>query len=191
MAKRKKSESVTDDVKLSLRKYFEANVRPLRQVLDGFPSSNQRLRTPSVTIYSSRTEFMPMISPMVLKKGVVKDSKAQALWYVGDYDIDLKLDLWCGNKEELDDVYLEVFNALNPKISTMGLELSLPNYYNIRASYLYMGHTEESNNEQDSRMDNWRYTLDVLTTCNAIRTRQEYIIENIEVKDEISETVLI
>lgn len=180
MADRTKNESITEVLIATLKKHIEDTCPSVRQVLESFPEPNLRLNKPSVTIYLPRLDYAPSANPYKALQGDTTNHQADVDWVVGDYEGELKLDLWAGNKEELDDVFDELFNSLNPTICPTGFTLILEEYFNQCATFVYVGH-DRVNNEGASKQDNWRISLDVLTACNAIRSRKEYIIENTEV----------
>lgn len=193
MADNTSNESVTEVVPKVLGTYLKDNVSALREWYDEFPSSNRRMDMPSVSIFAKSPEFKPSAHPHLLNPvdpGDIVNSKANTLWVVGDYDFSLQMDLWAGSKEELDDLYDALFNALNPSITPMGLTLPMEEYYNQLCSYLYVKHSREAS-EIASQTDEWRITFDILATCQVIRNSKEFIIESTELIDEIHTKVLV
>lgn len=191
------NESITEIVPKVLAAYLKLNVPALQQVFDEFPASTQKINMPSVSVFaSSDAKFRPLM-PYVTSQGATGvDNKANVRWAVGIYDFNLQLDLWARNKEERDDVFDSLFNALNPNISPMGLVLPMMEYFNQLCDYLYVGHTFQDS-EVRAQRDEWRVTFNLLVTCKAIRERSEFIIETtqtaaeIEQVGQIDETVVI
>ncbi len=192
------NESIEEIIPKALGEYLLESVQGLREFYDEWPSANTRLKMPSVSIIAKRTEFKPAAVPYKIQVGTVVNNKALVKWVVGEYDIPLQLDIWAGSKEERDDIYDAVFNALNPKISPMGLVLSLDEYFGSLADYLYVGHEKVDDGEKAQR-DEWRVMMNLLVTCKAIRDRKEFIITDtpsaaeIEAEPgyEVSETVVV
>lgn len=180
MADRTKNESITEVLPQILADYLKKECKSLKQTIIGFPEPNLRLRTPCVSVYIPRLDYAPSATPYKALQGETQNNQAQVNWVVGDYEATIKLDLWAANKEELDDVFDQVFNCLNPTICPTGFSLVMEDYFDQCANLVYIGH-DRVNNEQDSKQDNWRITLDVLAACNAIRSRKEYIIGSTEV----------
>jgi len=180
LSDRTKNESITEVLPQTLADFIEENCKSIKQTIIGFPEPNLRLKKPSVSVYIPRLDYAPSARPYKALQGNVASNQAQVDWVVGDYEASIKLDLWAGNKEELDDVFDEIFNCLNPTICPTGFSLVLEDYFNQCANFVYVGH-DRVNNESDSKQDTWRITLDVLVACNAIRSRKEYIIGSTEV----------
>lgn len=191
------NESITEIVPKVLAAYLKLNVQGLVQTFDEFPASTQKINMPSVSVFaSSDAKFRPLM-PYVTSQGATgEDNKANVRWAVGIYDFTLQLDLWARNKEERDDIFDSLFNALNPNISPMGLVLPMAEYFGQLCDYLYVGHTFQDS-EARAQRDEWRVTLNLLVTCKAIRERSEFIIETtqtaaeIEQVGQIDETVVI
>jgi hypothetical protein len=182
------NESITEIVPKVLAAYLKANVQGLKQAFDEFPASTQKIDMPSVSVFaSSDAQFrplMPYVQP--IEDSQITNSKAKVRWVVGIYDFNLQLDLWARNKEERDDVFDSLFNALNPKISPMGLVLPMEEYFNQLCDYLYVGHTFQDS-EVRAQRDEWRVTLNLVVTCKAIRERSEFIIETTQTAAEIEQ----
>lgn len=196
-----KNESISEVVPYQVGKYLKDTVQGLREFYDEFPNASVKLKMPSVSVIASKTDFKPTMVPYYDKDIVPADivaNKANVLWVVGQYDINIQLDIWAGSKEERDDIFDAVFNALNPKISPMGLTLKLDEYYQSLCDYLYVGHSF-ADSAESAEKDEWRATLSLLATCKAIRDRKEFIITDTptpaeieaEPESEISETVVV
>ena len=180
------NESLTEVIPAVLGKYLLEEVSQLKEYYPEFPAANRTMKMPSVSIICQAPEFKPKANVSAVSQGSITNSKAKVVYNVGDYDTKIQLDIWARNKEERDDLYDAVFNALNPKISPMGLSLTMDEYFGSLCDYLYVGHTF-ADSEQRSQTDEWRATLDVLATCNVIRTRKEFIIETYQTPSEIEE----
>lgn len=180
------NESITEIVPKALGKYLKDAVGMIREYYQEFPSTNRRIQTPSVSLISSVSEFRPG-TPYLEQKpeaGTPVNSKANVNWVVGLWDFTLQVDLWAGSKEERDDLFDAVFNALNPEINPMGLNLTLTEYFDQICDYSYVGH-DLADSEEEAQRDEWRITLNILATCKAIRTRKEFIIEDTDTAAEI------
>lgn len=196
------NESITEIVPKALSTYLKANVLGLIEAYDEFPSSNLKIKMPSISIFASSNAEFRSLMPYVEKKAgsaggpVIAANKAKIRWIVGIYDLTLQLDIWTRNKEERDDIFDSLFNALNPKIAPMGLVLKLDEYFNQLCSYEYIGHTMQDSGERADR-DEWRMTVNVLVTCKAVRERSEFIITDtdtaaeIEAQGQIDRTVVV
>ena len=178
------NESFTEAVPKALAAYLKTNVLGLVQAFDEFPAASQKLDMPSVSVFASgNAQFRPLM-PYIGSYGAIVNNKARSLWTVGIYDLTLQIDLWARNKEERDDTFDSLFNALNPNIDPMGLVLKLDEYFNQLCDFLYVGHQFQDSEERAQR-DEWRVTLNLLVTCKAIRERTEFIIVTTPTATEI------
>lgn len=186
MADTTTNESPTEIVPTVLGEYLLKEVSSLREFFPEFPSPNATLRKPCITIFAATNPFEPIVpypkSPV--QPGDIVNSKAPVLWVVGRYDVGLQLDLWTRNKEERDDMFDQLFNALNPNISPMGLVLPMEDYYGQLCEYVYNGH-EINDSEERAQRDEWRMTLNILANFRAIRAKKEYVIEQTQTAAEI------
>ena len=193
MADTTKHESITEAVTKTLANHLDASVERLRQTIIGFPSHSKRLRMPSVSISAPAPQFTPKMNPhkrTAIDTDAIEDHKTDVEWIIGDYDFKLQLDLWCGSKEELDDLFDDLFNALNPEIDPMGVRLNMEEYHGLICDYIYVTHTR-ANSSQSSTKDEWRITLSVMATCNALRVRSEYVIDKTEVYVEAATNIVV
>lgn len=184
-----KNESISEIVPWQLGKYLRDKVGGLKEFYDEFPNASQKFKMPSVSVISTRSDFKPTGVPYKTKpiENVdITDHKAPVLYVVGDYEITIQLDIWAGSKEERDDLFDATFNALNPNISPMGLDLVLAEYFGCRCNYLYVGHAFDDS-EISSQKDEWRATLNIIATCKAIRDRKEFVMETFDLDVQVSE----
>lgn len=182
-------ESITEALPYHLGEYLLAQVPDLKDFLDEWPQSNEDIDMPCVSVTTGPQVFRPL-SPYRIKPSLadIADSKAPVKWVVGIYDIPVQVDVWGRNKEERDDIFDAVFNALNPTISPMGLVLSLPDYHNQLCDLVATGHEHMDTAERSDR-DEWRTMLKLNATCKAIRVREEFVIESTEITVQTLNTV--
>ena len=187
------NESIGEALPYHLGEYLLANVPGLREYLEEWPEPNMQLDMPCVAITLGNPEFRPLapyyIKPTADEVAALDAGETLAVkWVTGIWDFKVSLDIWAQNKEQRDDMFDSIYNALNPRIDPMGLDLVLPNYFNQLCELVFVGHTLADSQEQAQR-DEWRVTLNVLATCKAIRTRQEFIIQTTETQVETFNTV--
>lgn len=178
MADKTDNESITEVVPKALGAYLLGAIRDLKEAYTEFPSANQRLEMPSVSIHVASPEFANLQPYPSGKRGTVPalpaDQKTKIDYVVGMYNFTVQVDLWARSKEERRDLYDLLFNALNPDIVTNGLVLTLEDYFNQLCSYLYVRHNM-ADSEERSQRDEWRVTLELLANCKAIRQKEEFI----------------
>lgn len=182
------NESLTEILPRAIGEWLKSQVPMLKEYFEEWPEPNLQMDMPSAAITLGTPEFRPL-APYYIKPeaGEITDHAATIKWVTGIYDFKIKIDLWAKNKEERDDLFDAVFNALNPNISPMGLVLPLADYFNQLCELVYVGHTLGDTEEQAQRSE-WRMTLDVLGTCKSIRTRKEFVIETTEINAQAFNT---
>lgn len=171
-------ESVTEEIGKRLAAHLKLLVPKLHKVTLEFPEPNEKLDYPCLTIDNGAPEFRA-IAPYTMNELVVKNHMADAIWVVGIYDFKMQLDLWARNKEERDDLFHLLFEALNPNITPMGLSLRLTDYYNVWCRYDLTGH-DFPDSERASQQGEFRAKLDVIANCKAIRAGRSRVMETIE-----------
>ena len=173
-----RNEAITEAVPKALAVHLKKVVPGLLAAYDEFPSNNLSILLPSISIFAStNVKFTPGLPyALELPTDLAEDVHTSRIQYVvGDYDFKLQLDIWAKNKEERDDIFDALFNALNPDINPMGLVLELTEYFGVLCDYVYVGHTMQDSAERSDR-DEWRISLSLLVTCKAIRERTEFIM---------------
>lgn len=181
-------ESITEAIPNQLGEYLVDAVEDLKEFYDEWPQANETLDMPCVSIITLNPEFRPLM-PYYIKPTdpEIAAHKADVKYVVGIYDIPIQLDIWARNKEERDDLFDAVFNALNPTISPMGLVLGLEQYHNQLCDFVMTGH-EHGDSAERSERDEWRTTLKLLATCKAVRIRKDFIIEETELTTQTYDT---
>lgn len=186
MADTTANESITEIVATRLGEHLLSSISSLKDFYPEWPSPNIRLDLPAVTIFNPTPDFQNLSPyPKALPDlGAPVNSQSDIEWVVGLWNFSLQVDLWTKNKESRDDLFDQLFNALNPEIQPMGLRLTMPKYFNQICDYLYIGHTL-GDSESASQTGEWRISLNVEASCKAIRLRKEFIIETFQTPAEI------
>lgn len=185
MADKTDNESITEVVAESLGKYLLDEVTDLETYYPEFPQANRDLRMPSVSIITATSDFRPLSPYRTGKEAdTISNNQTNVTWVVGIWDFSIQVDLWARNKEERDDLFDALFNALNPDITPMGLRIQMEQYYSQIIEFSMNGQ-EFGDSEQASQTDEWRSTINLLATCKAIRTRTEFIITDTPTASEI------
>lgn len=182
------NESISEIVPKKLGQYLLTQVASLKEYYPEFPSPNMTLKNPSVSVFATTSDFRAgaPYKKSPVEPADITDSKATVEYVVGIYDFSIQLDLWTRNKEERDDLFDQLFNALNPNIEPMGLTLVMEEYFDQLCEYTYVGH-EYGDSEERAQRDEWRVTLNLLATCKAIRTKEDFIMEDLQTASEIEQ----
>lgn len=184
-------EHIGESVVKQLGIYLKDEIRYLKKVLDEFPSDNRRLEYPSISIITTDTRFRSMAPYISETTAPDVNHKILVKYVVGFYDIDLQLDLWARNKEERNDIFNLLFNALNPNINPMGVSLQLTDYYDQYCQYDFIGSSIEDNEQQAQRRE-WRIKIDILTNAKALLVKEKYAMTDLtQPEHEISDDVVV
>lgn len=173
-------ESVSEEIEKRLAAHIKALVPRLHKIILEFPEPNQVLDYPCLTIDTGEPKFQAL-QPYEMNDPVLVpvNHSADVKWVVGIYDFKIQLDLWTRNKEERDDIYHLLFEALNPNITPMGLSLRLTDYYNVWCRYDLDGFSFPDA-ERASQQGEFRAKIDLLANCKAIRQNKSRVMETIE-----------
>lgn len=159
----------------NLQTYLKAQIAGLA-VLTEWPTPNQVLTYPSLTIFSGQPQFQPeQAYPLVI---TAPNGQKQVTSNVvcGQYDAHLQLDLWCRSKPEREKLLGQLVAALNPLITPMGLSLQLADYFNIWARY-DMDNYQFVDDEAGVQRQELRAKFDILATCKHVQVRTDYAME--------------
>ena len=159
----------------------------LDEVFYEFPEGNRRLKYPSMSILSGSPTFTNQ-QRYIYDTGTVASNQAEVKYVIGQFELNLQLDLWCRTKEERHDKTQELIEALNSEDRTNGLSLVLEKYHGVIARYDFVGYSFDDE-ESESQRKEWRATLRVLAHCDAITARKQYIIDETEVTVELPDEI--
>lgn len=171
--------SVTEEIGKRLAAHLEASIPSLKKSKLEFPEPNEKLDYPCLTIDIGKADFRALQPYEMEAPGALVDHKAEVKWVVGIYDFPIQLDLWTRNKEERDNIFHLLSEALNPNITPMGLSLRLTDYYNLWCRYDVTGH-DTPDTERASQQGEFRCKIDLLANCKAVRVNKSRIMETIQ-----------
>lgn len=153
---------------------------PTLTVIENWPTANQTLAYPSLSITTGKPEFMNL-QPYLLSKTDPDPSTHQITVkrIVGQYDVAFQLDLWCRNQVERNAYFDLLFAKLNPDVVPMGLRLQLSAYHNQWASFAMTGQ-QYMDDEAAAQRQEWRCKLDLVGSCKAVLANTETAMITIE-----------
>lgn len=172
-------ESVTEEVAKRLAAHLKSAVPKLKSTKLEFPEPNEKLDYPCLTVDMGTVTFRALQPYELENPPAPANHLSEVKWVVGIYDIPIQLDLWTRNKEERDDLFHLLFEALNPNITPMGLSLRLTDYYNLWCRYDVTGH-DTPDTERASQQGEFRVKIDLLANCKAVRLNKSRIMETIQ-----------
>jgi hypothetical protein len=156
-----------------------AKVPALVQVLPEWPEANQLLNMPAATIETQQPLY-ERCAPYLLSLGSVANNQATSLYIVGEYTLQMQLDIWTKYKVQRGALYEAVFQALQPSGSgwrggNAGYTLQLAAYYNEWTNFTLKGY--KFMDQGDSiREKTWRAVLQLEASCRAVGTNTDYVI---------------
>lgn len=184
------SEYAVQAIVNALVAHLKTNVSALRKVYKEWPLPGQVLSMPCISVLTSTSRYIQG-APCKVSQSSIVNHKSDVLYYVGQYETTLQLHLWTPSKTDRAKYFDQVRNALDPDFDEgqNGLILTLDDYHDQLATYLFTGF-DMPTGEQQAQRGEWRVILDVDVYCNAVRESNQAVMENIEVELETSTTEL-
>ena len=154
-----------------------------------FPRPDQGLDTPSISLITANSNLIPL-QPTIAEKTIDGDT-VNATIIMGEYEIDIQLDLWASYKTERAKFFDKIVNVFNRSFAdngTQSLMLTMTEYYNQIAQYELRGH-RIGGDEESSLKGEWRVSIDIsvnfsrLANFNYPRTKSIDIIDQIGSKE--------
>lgn len=162
--------SIVEDLATHLEGELGASISA---VYREWPDANQEMTFPSVSITSGKPRFT-RCAPYLLTTGAVASHQATTTYVIGQYDLDMQLDVWTRYNIQRSQLYELVNQALNP-VDDIGLVLTLSDYYSQIASFLQVD-VDFLGDSQAATVNEWRVMMMLKATCNAVGSRTDYII---------------
>ena len=147
-------------------------------IYDEWPNHNETMALPALSINCTNARFKRSSNPEQLTQGSVVDNIATSTYFIGDYDLNVQLDIWARYKPERATLYRELFDLLQAPLDGSGLIISLPNYFSQKVALTEVGHRLPDSPELSSRQE-WRATLEFEASVNAVVSRDEYIMTEV------------
>lgn len=177
----------------SLQSYLAQAISGLT-VLAEFPDPNQRLKYPSLSIFSGDPQHQAFPPTKVSQTTPDTQGRVVVTQFVGEYDLTMQLDLWCSSKPERDLYIGKVLNAINAqsmdltgKRNPTGLSLQLANYFGEWARYDIDGHSYRDDEQAAERRER-RAKIRLLANVREITQRTYYVMKHVKVQLGVGET---
>lgn len=185
------TEKIITAVVNGLADFMRQNILGLEKVYVDFPHPDQVLKMPCATVFTRPSAFNAL-SPYVKYRAETpnENNEFEVHRVVGNYEMQLQVDLWCQSKFERQDMFEVFFNGFNLKSEEMGISLPLPNYFDEIARFNIV-RFEFIDTEEQSQRDEWRVRFDVTADVRVIQKTLAHLMETIENNLEISEDVLV
>lgn len=168
----------------SLVNYFKTNIPEFTDVLEEFPNPNQDLNYPSLTIDTQGNPEHINQMPTILSKtdNVDDPDKLDVVWIIGQYNLNLQLDIWSEHKSGRGTLLKKVIDVINKGFIEndlpVGISLVLEDYHGGIARYDFVSYNYVDN-EQGSQKNEWRAQVKMQVTFpELILKTQPKIIES-------------
>lgn len=186
------SDTAISTVIKTLVKHFQASGM-FPKVYGEFPSPNQELEFPALTLQSQPAIFTP--SPpltLSLEDHPTDTTKVFAVQEVGQYSIPIQADIWAGYKDERSVAYRKFFETFNKEYfqngGPMGLSLELLDYHNGIARFEQLGYNF-LDGEEGAQRGEWRVIINLEASFRAREKVTRARMSDIQLKNQISEKV--
>lgn len=174
-----------------LVEHLRTAVPNLETVLDNFPSPNQKMIFPAVSVHARTPSYVP-IPAYVIQRGAASGPSnnrvATIRRAVGLYDFELQLDLWAAYKPQRDSLFEEIVTAFNQDSAKHGIDLTLADYFNEHTHFSLAG-GEYLDGEESAQRNEWRAIWTVHCSVRVVSEKSEHIIETIENNLETPSTI--
>jgi hypothetical protein len=174
---------------VTLLRFIESSSSFSINILDHFPSPQEKFNFPAVTIAAKAPKFSPVM-PYVISKtdpveiGVPPDPDAPnrvatVRRVVGAYDFAFQMDLWSAYKPQRDSLMEEMIKIFNQDADVPGISLQLTDYFDewIHFSLSNIKYMED---EASSQRGEWRALVEVVGNCRCVLEKVEHVFETIE-----------
>lgn len=170
----------------NLASYLAAQVTGLT-VIKEWPSANQALAFPTVSIFSNNpqyTNLQPYSDACTLPNA---QNQVTTTWVVGEWDTTLQLDVWCRNKMERRTIGKAIKDAINKNVNPQGLSLQMADYFNAWARF-DMSAYQLVDDEAGSQRQEYRTRIALLLNVKEMAQTTDYAIINANpiTQDQIS-----
>jgi hypothetical protein len=164
----------------TLTAFLRQNMPSIKAALEGWPSPNQQLVYPSVTVVTRIPKYTPL-SPYVISKDPVSltDNTMKYRTMVGMYDLSIQLDIWTSYKIQRDQMVEELIHAFNVDPAVPGIRIQLADYFNEWAQ-LSISSVQYVDDEQAVQRNEWRAMVQVLSNLRVIKEQIGYPMQTIE-----------
>ena len=182
--------SAVREAAAALQVFLLANTSgKIQKVYNQFPATNEKMVFPSLSLITKDPKFTPAM-PYVISKTSEDPEDIEKLVrrVVGQYDIEMQMDLWASYKPQRDSLYEDIFNAFNLNDDVPGISLQLTGYYDQWIHFSLAGMTFIGDEAADQRGE-WRAMIRVLATVNAVTEKVANTIQTIENNLETPESI--
>jgi hypothetical protein len=176
----------------TLAAYLKAEI-PELNILEEWPDPKEEMALPTLSILSVGKQEHTHAFPLIHKKIAIEgeELKKKVVYSVADMDIKLQLDLWTDYKAKRDEFYDLIMAAFDKQFlvngAPTGLSLELEDYHETFARYDQTGYTYLDSSDNGQRQE-WRAKIDVLVNHPRLVEKDEFIMAEITLKNEINET---
>lgn len=161
--------------------YLRTAMPQLQSVTEDWPTPNEILKFPTITILTSDPKFTQQLNYITGKDSVMnkQTKKYKVRKCIGSYDFVLKAHLWAESKSKRQELYESFLNAMNPNFTTSGVRLQLTDYFGEWAQFDIQNHAWLDNEASVQRSER-RVVVDIAVNIRAIIEVSEYLMKQIE-----------
>jgi len=175
----------------SIGEYLLSEVTDLNEYVDGFPEANQDIDYPSISLIVLSSKFEKEKNPREITRGSEVGNEASIKYQIGQWEIQVQLDLWASYKAQRSDIGIKIYEALNKNGEAGNLALQLTDYHNEYANITFTGMNDQ-NDEAGSHEKEWRRRYDIIVDVAEILEKTEGIMKDLSTQaDDIGFNVIV
>jgi hypothetical protein len=160
--------------------FLAANMPSIQKAYDNWPSPNQTLDMPCLSVFTRSPQFRPT-APYTIWKGA-PDATTNQVQYrrvMGQWDFSFQLDLWAPYKPQREILLAELVDAFSLDPQRHGIFVELSDYFDEWVEFV-LENPEFVDDEAGSQRNEWRVRTTVRANCRAVREFTGYFMETIE-----------
>lgn len=170
--------SCTKSVKKALAAFLKAQMPSIRQAYDDFPTPNQDLDMPCLSVFQKNPSYGPCMPYEIYKGPILPNNTAIIRRVVGFWDFSMQVDLWAPTKVQRDELMEELVLAFNVG-RVPGINLKMADYFDMYATFTF-SKVETFEDSAASQRGEWRAVATMLAQSRAVVETTEAIMTVIE-----------
>lgn len=176
----------------TLAAYLKAEIPDLT-IIENWPDPKEEMALPALTVSIVGKPSLTHTYPKIHKKIDIEEETVlkKVVYIIGQYDLNIQLDIWTDYQAKRSELYEKIMAAFDKQFLTsgapVGLSLELTDYHETIARYDQTGYAYMDSSDNGQRQE-WRAKIDVVVTHPRLVEKNESIMAEITLKNEVNET---
>ncbi len=164
-------------------------------IIDEFPYPGGEYDYPTISISTVGDGDFQNYMPTIHSKEdhETDDTKLNVVYNMGQYNLNLQIDLWCEYKAQREAFYQVFMDIMDTQFfendAPAGLSLVLPDYFDAIARYDQVSYNY-MDGEESSQRSEWRVMIRIITTFPRLKKKVASKIKEAIIKHNVSDTLI-